>query len=64
MHLNAKRPVLAPYAYWSEIEKMSKAALMDLVWDLATTNTQGEVDDAAIMETLRERAKVVMVYRA
>jgi hypothetical protein len=33
MNLNAKRPVFVPQEHWAEVEKMSKAALMDMVWD-------------------------------
>ena len=35
MNINAKRPVFVPRERWDEVEKMSKAALMDMVWDYA-----------------------------
>jgi hypothetical protein len=42
---------------------MSKAALMDLVWDFATTATPND-GDAAIMQTVRERRDIILTHRA
>lgn len=64
MHINAKRPVLVPEQYCAEIEKLSKAALMDIAWDLATRCSGG--DDLAgpkIMEEFRDTANIVMHHR-
>ncbi len=60
MHLNAKRPIFVPPEYCDEIEKLSKAALMDLCWDLAMP---GQPNDGATMEELRKRIEVVVFYR-
>ena len=62
MRLGAKPPVFVPARFRHEIEQMSKAALMDLVWDFATTATGEEADDA-VMATLRERAGIVKMHR-
>ena len=39
MHTRNQRPFFVPAQYCAEIEKMSKAALMDLAWDFAVTAT-------------------------
>lgn len=64
MHLNAQRPVFVPEQYCAEIEKMSKAALMDMVWDLATRCSGG--DDLAhfkVMEEVRSTRDIILHYR-
>jgi hypothetical protein len=64
MHLRAKRPIFVPSEYWDEIEAMSKACLMDLVWDFATTQTLDDDDSPeAVMEALRARIEVITTYR-
>lgn len=63
MNLGNRPPIFVPNEYRSEIEKMSKAAVMDLAWDFATTATGREDDPEAIMQTLRERAAVVQHHR-
>lgn len=62
MNLKNKPPVFVPRCYAAEVEKMSKAALMDLVWDLAVALT-GTEDEPAVMKTVRERAEIVLRYR-
>lgn len=64
MHLRAQRPVFVPEEHWGEIQKLSKAALMDMVWDYATS-TAGEGEDAvdAIMAELRERRDIILTHR-
>lgn len=63
MHLKAKPPIFMPLAYRAEIEKLSKAALMDLAWDFATTSTDGPGSPSSIMDTLRKRAEVIQFHR-
>ena len=63
MHVNSKRPVLVPVEHWAEIEKLSKAALMDLVYDYATTHC-GSEDPKRIMESFRIRSAIVRAHRA
>ena len=60
MHLKAKRPVFVPREHWAEIEKLSKATLMDMVWDYAVQMAGGE--DGA-MEELRKRRDLILHYR-
>lgn len=64
MHLNAKRPIFVPDEFFAEIDKMSKAALMDLAWDFATTATTEAQNDAEVMKTFRERAAVILHHRS
>lgn len=69
MNLRAKPPVFVPTRFRAEIEHMSKAALMDLVWDFAMSATHqddaisADAIDDAIMTTLRERAEIVLMHR-
>lgn len=63
MHLNAKPPVFIPDEYQAEIEKLSKAALMDMVWDYATRISEQPCNDAAIMEEFRKCREIVMHHR-
>lgn len=69
MHLKAKPPIFVPQQFRAEIESLSKAALMDLVWDFAesSTTTFSHTSacgrDDAIMKTLRERIDVIQTHR-
>ena len=63
MHVNTKRPVFVPFQHWAEIENLSKATLMDLVYDYATTHC-GSEDPARIMESFRHRRAIVLAHRA
>jgi hypothetical protein len=63
MHLNAKPPIFVPEGYRREIEQMSKAALMDLVWGFATASTYSVDDHQEIMETLRRRRDIILEHR-
>jgi hypothetical protein len=68
MHLNAKRPVFMPRQYWAEIEKLSKATLMDMVWDFAKQCTPpddggNEAPDSDVIGTVRSIAAVVKLHR-
>lgn len=62
MHLHAKLPIFVPEAFVCEIEKMSKAALMDLVWDFAVTSGHHQSDNDT-METLRKRRDIILTHR-
>jgi len=62
MHLRAIPPVFLPYRFQPEIEKLSKAALMDLAWDYATRCAEGDTHDA-IMDELRKSAEIVTLHR-
>jgi hypothetical protein len=64
MNLKNQPPIFVHEAYRAEIEKLSKAALMDIVWDLAQ-RCAGETDDRPrqIMEEIRRTADVITTYR-
>lgn len=63
MHLNAKPPVFIPDEFVAEIEKLSKAALMDMVWDYATQISEQPCTDGAIMEEFRKRREIILHHR-
>ena len=61
MNLKNQKPVFVPFEFWPEIEKMSKAALMDMVWDYAF-QIAGESPDGA-MDEIRRRREIIMAHR-
>ena len=62
MNLKNQRPVFVPYEFQAEMEKLSKAALMDMVWDYAVQiAATGDVDDA--LAEFRNRCEIVMSHR-
>ncbi len=64
MHLKAQRPIFVPDPYIGELEKLSKAALMDMVWDLATRCSGGDsLETAEIIAEVRHTAEVITSYR-
>lgn len=63
MHLRAKPPVFVPDEHQAEIEKMSKAALMDMVWDYAM-QIAGAADPTHIMAEFRARREIILLHRA
>jgi hypothetical protein len=62
MHLKAQRPIFVPAEYCDEIEKMSKAALMDLAWDFATRCCDG-VAVGDTMDEFRRSRDIVLTHR-
>ena len=62
MNLKNQPPVFVPPEYWAELERISKAALMDIAWDYARQMT-GPDDPAAVMTSLMERAELIQMYR-
>lgn len=64
MHRKAQPPAFVPHEHRAEIEKLSKAALMDMVWDYAM-QLAGEGEDAtdAIMREFRDRREIILTYR-
>lgn len=64
MHLKNQPPVFVPDHYQAEIETLSKAALMDMVWDLATRCAAvDEFQVPAIMEEIRSTRAIILDYR-
>ena len=69
MNLKNHRPVFVPQPYCAEIEKLSKAALMDMVWDYARQVAQQADDQSpesyrATMQEFRERREIILTYRS
>ena len=63
MNLKNKPPVFVPVDCQPELERLSKAALMDMVWDYAAQASGSPGDPAAAMEEFRKRREVILVYR-
>lgn len=61
MNLKNQPPVFIPFEFRAEIEKLSKAALMDMVWDYAFQI--GEERPDAAMEEFRRRREIVLAHR-
>lgn len=64
MHLKNQPPVFVPNVYWSELDKLSKATLMDIAWDYAMQiSGESEQRPRQIMDELRKRADLIQIYR-
>jgi hypothetical protein len=67
MNLQNQPPIFVPIAYRREIEALSKATLMDMVWDYAkrcaADPIEGEATDLGVIEELRKTAKIITMYR-
>ena len=67
MHMKNKPPVYVPAAYRGELERLSKAALMDIAWDYARQLTGRAEDDPdldrATIAELRDRAEIISINR-
>lgn len=61
MNLKNQPPIFVPQQYRGEIEKFSKAMLMDMVWDFARRDMID--DDNNTMLRIRETAEIVSMYR-
>jgi hypothetical protein len=67
MNLKNQPPVYVPDEHQAEIEKLSKAALMDMVWDYAmqfagVTDYVFDTDGKAIAE-FRSRREIILALR-
>jgi hypothetical protein len=63
VNLNNKPPVFVPQEHWAELERLSKAALMDMVWDYAEQIACADGDPTAIMAEFRARREIILNYR-
>jgi hypothetical protein len=63
MHLRNQRAVLVPSQLTFEIEQMSKAALMDIAWSMATRLSGQEEDPGEIMRVFRQEGEIVLRLR-
>lgn len=68
MNLKNQGPAFVPDEYQAEFEKLSKAALMDMVWDYAAQigvadARSNEGDHAATMAEFRKRREIILSHR-
>ena len=63
MNLQNRPPIFVPSEFRAEIEALSKAALMDLVWDLASVCGICADDPAEVAAKVREHMAVVLLHR-
>lgn len=64
MNLKNQQPIFVPGEYCAEIERLSKAALMDIVWDMATLLVSGETPtNADVMAKVRQMAEIILHHR-
>lgn len=64
MHIKAQPPVFVPARFQAEIEQLSKAALMDMVWDYAMQLAMTPTNDEASMDEFRQRREIILAHRA
>ena len=63
MNLKNKPPIFVPFEFRHEIEALSKAALMDMVWDYAAQHAETIDAPDAIMDEFRKRRDIVQMHR-
>lgn len=61
MNLKNQPPIFVPREHWREIEELSKAALMDMVWDFAM-RLGGGAENEALHEFRAER-DIILEHR-
>lgn len=62
MNLKNQPPVFVPFEFRKEMEALSKAALMDMVWDYAFQISGANLMDDAMNE-FRARRDIVLTHR-
>ena len=60
MNLKNQPPIFVPEQFLREVERMSKAALMDMVWDYVTQNASPGRPEIVEFRTRRE---IIETYR-
>lgn len=63
MNLKNRPPVFVPREFQREMEKLSKAALMDMVWDYAQQVSGDFNSPEATMRAFRIRREIVLMHR-
>jgi hypothetical protein len=63
MHLKNIPPALVPFKHTAELEALSKAALMDMIWSLAAQLSECCDDERQVMYTIGREWKTVERYR-
>lgn len=64
MNLKNQPPIFVPDQFRAEIEKLSKATLMDMLWDLATRcSGDDSLNNGAVIGEIRHTAEIITTYR-
>lgn len=63
MRVTNRPPIFVPLSERAELGKLSKAALMDLVWSFAGRCVESSDDRAEVMVAIRAEARVREDYR-
>jgi hypothetical protein len=63
MYTGRQGPIWIPQEHQAEIASLSKAALMDMVWDLIDRQGPTEGDATRIMVTFRDLAECIVTTR-
>lgn len=63
MNVKNQPPILVPGLCRNEVEKLSKAALMDIVWSFATRCSGNEGDPRFAMDEFRRERDVIVALR-
>lgn len=64
MNLKNQPPISVPEQYQAEIERLSKAALMDMVWNLANRCSGGDgLSHFRVMEEVRSTRDTILNHR-
>lgn len=61
MNLQNQPPIFVPREFQREMEKISKAALMDMVWDYAFQISGGQY--VTTMDEIRSRREIILTHR-
>jgi hypothetical protein len=55
-------PIFVPFNFRAELERLSKATLMDVLWDIASTCAHS-AEQHDIEASIREHVTVVLMHR-
>lgn len=64
MGITKRPPIFVPAKYRTEIEKLSKAALMDVVWDLCAMRAESADDDDLVFTEFRQARDIILLHRS
>jgi hypothetical protein len=64
MNLKNQPPIFVAPSFVSEMEKLSKAALMDIAWDMAVRLARDDsLNAGAAIAEIRYTAKIILTHR-
>jgi hypothetical protein len=61
MNLKNQKPIFVPRKHWAAMEKLSKAAMMDVLWDMAYAGAG--CDETRAAKELFERMDIIVHHR-